>query len=313
LHADERLAVARTTDEKAILAYLLDLLGQIALDQGEDTRARALLEEGLTLHRATGDTRGSLNALIYLKRVLSALGEVSRARACTEELLTLSRAVGFRVGIAGALSFLGRLALAEGNAPRAGELFEESVALLREVKDNWPIVTNLQGIGVTLAALGRPVEAAWLWSAAEALCATLGLPLPPGERAFVSRALPAVRAELGEEAFTTAWAEGQAMTPEQVVAAGGHTALSSQPPAQATKRTRGTHHQLPSPSETLDLTEREVEVLRLVAQGLTDAQIAEALVISPRTVNAHLRSIYSKLDLPSRNAATYFALEHHLI
>jgi DNA-binding CsgD family transcriptional regulator len=49
------------------------------------------------------------------------------------------------------------------------------------------------------------------------------------------------------------------------------------------------------------------------AQGLTDAQIAEALVISPRTVNAHLRSIYSKLDITSRNAATYFALEHHLI
>ncbi len=54
-------------------------------------------------------------------------------------------------------------------------------------------------------------------------------------------------------------------------------------------------------------------MLRLVAQGLTDAQIAEALVISPRTVNAHLRSIYSKLGITSRHAATLFALEHHLI
>jgi DNA-binding CsgD family transcriptional regulator len=52
---------------------------------------------------------------------------------------------------------------------------------------------------------------------------------------------------------------------------------------------------LSSPSETLGLTEREEEVLHLVAQGLTDAQVADALVISPRTVNAHLRSIYSKL------------------
>ena len=56
-----------------------------------------------------------------------------------------------------------------------------------------------------------------------------------------------------------------------------------------------------------------VEVLRLVARGLADAQIAEIPVISPRTVNAHPRSIYNKLDIPSRNAATYFALEHHLI
>ncbi len=308
-HADEGLAVARAADEKAILAYLLDLLGQIALDQGEDTRARALLEEGLTLHRATGDTRGSLNALIYLKRVLSAEGEVSRARACTEELLTLSRAVGFRVGIAGALSFLGRLALTEGNMATAGELFQESVALLREVNDSWPIVTNLQGIGVTVAAQGRLVEAARLWSAAEALCATLGLPLPPGERAFVSRALPAVRAQLGEEAFTTAWAEGQAMTPEQALAALRHTMPASQPPVSV----RADHSHVPSPAALSELTEREVEVLRLVARGLTDAQVADALVISPRTVNAHLRSIYTKLDITSRNAATYFALEHHLV
>jgi len=54
-------------------------------------------------------------------------------------------------------------------------------------------------------------------------------------------------------------------------------------------------------------------VLRLVARGLSDAEVAELLVISPRTVNAHLRSIYSKLNITSRTAATYFAIEHHLI
>jgi DNA-binding NarL/FixJ family response regulator len=62
-----------------------------------------------------------------------------------------------------------------------------------------------------------------------------------------------------------------------------------------------------------DLSEREVEVLRLVARGLSDAQVAELLVISPRTVNAHLRSIYSKLNITSRHAATLFALEQRLI
>ncbi len=308
-HADEGLAVARAADEKAILAYLLDLLGQIALDQGEDNRARALLEEGLTLHRETGDTRGILNALTYLKRVLSAQGEMSRARVCAEEMLTLSRSVGFRVGLASALSFLGRLALAEGNVATAGELFEESVALLREVNDSWPIVTNLQGIGVTVAELGRPVEAARLWSAAEALCATLGLPLPPGERAFVSRALPAVRADLGEKAFTLAWTEGRAMTPEQALARLSHTMPASHPPVSA----RADRPHVHSPVSLNELTKREVEVLRLVARGLSDTQVADLLVISPRTVNAHLRSIYSKLGITSRHAATLFALQHQLI
>lgn len=312
-YAEEGLAVTRAVDDKVILGYLLDLLGQIALDQGEDARARALLEEGLTLHRKTGDTHGSVQALYHLKRVLAAEGEVTRARASAEEQLTLSRSMGYRVGIADALSFLGRLALEEGNVPTASELFEESLALLREVNDSWPIAANLQGIGVTLAAQGRLAEAAQLWGTAEALCARLGAPLPPEERAFVARASAAVRAELGEEGFALAWADGQAKTPEQALAVVEQTALSSHPPAPATRSARGTRHQLPSPSETLDLTEREVEVLRLVAQGLSDAQVAEALVISPRTVNAHLRSIYSKLGLTSRHAATLFAIKQQLI
>jgi DNA-binding NarL/FixJ family response regulator len=54
-------------------------------------------------------------------------------------------------------------------------------------------------------------------------------------------------------------------------------------------------------------------LLRLLAHGLSDAQIAELLVISPRTVNTHLRSISSKLGLTSRHAVTRYALDHHLV
>ena len=61
------------------------------------------------------------------------------------------------------------------------------------------------------------------------------------------------------------------------------------------------------------LTAREMEVLRLVAQGLTDAQVAEHLVISRRTVNWHLTSIYSKLQVSSRSAATRYAIEQKLV
>ncbi|TMC86489.1 MAG: response regulator transcription factor, partial [Chloroflexi bacterium] len=60
------------------------------------------------------------------------------------------------------------------------------------------------------------------------------------------------------------------------------------------------------------LTEREIEVLRAVAQGLTDIQVAERLVISHRTVHSHLNSIYSKLGITSRSAATRYAIEHDL-
>jgi DNA-binding NarL/FixJ family response regulator len=60
------------------------------------------------------------------------------------------------------------------------------------------------------------------------------------------------------------------------------------------------------------LSVRELEVLRLVAEALTDAQVAERLSLSPRTVGQHLRSIYNKLGVNSRAAATRFAFEHGL-
>ena len=61
------------------------------------------------------------------------------------------------------------------------------------------------------------------------------------------------------------------------------------------------------------LSEREREVLRLVAQGLTNAQVAERLFLSPRTINAHLNRIYAKLDVATRAAAVRFAADHDLV
>jgi DNA-binding CsgD family transcriptional regulator len=68
-----------------------------------------------------------------------------------------------------------------------------------------------------------------------------------------------------------------------------------------------------SASRSAGLTPREVEVLRLVATGLTDAQVADQLFLSPRTVGAHLRSIRAKLGVGSRSAATRYAIERELV
>ena len=76
---------------------------------------------------------------------------------------------------------------------------------------------------------------------------------------------------------------------------------------------------IPAPAESpresypAGLTEREVEVLRLVAQGLTSARVAERLVISTVTVSTHLRNIYGKLGVNSRGAAIRFAVERGLV
>ncbi len=93
------------------------------------------------------------------------------------------------------------------------------------------------------------------------------------------------------------------MTPEQALAALQRAEMPE--PRRAAK---------PSAPSTYPagLTEREVEVLREVAKGLTIAQIAAQLRMSFHTANAHMRSIYKKLEVTSRSAAVRYALEHHL-
>jgi DNA-binding NarL/FixJ family response regulator len=67
-----------------------------------------------------------------------------------------------------------------------------------------------------------------------------------------------------------------------------------------------------NPQSEMDLTDREVDVLRLLAAGLTNKDIADRLVLSPRTVQAHLYRIFGKLDVTTRSAATRYAVEHDL-
>ena len=70
---------------------------------------------------------------------------------------------------------------------------------------------------------------------------------------------------------------------------------------------------VPRRSRTDGLTAREVEILQRVTSGLTNRQLAEELGVSTRTIDAHLRSVYAKLGVKSRSAATRYAIEHHLV
>jgi DNA-binding NarL/FixJ family response regulator len=90
------------------------------------------------------------------------------------------------------------------------------------------------------------------------------------------------------------------MTMEQAIAEAMHSAVADAPVGTA-------------PHGPDDLSPREREVLSLVAQGLSDAQVADRLVMSPRTVNAHLTTVYRKLGVNSRGAATRYALDHKLV
>ena len=123
--------------------------------------------------------------------------------------------------------------------------------------------------------------------------------------------LRAVRAAAGGEAiFSPAIARrlaGYFATP-----ATGPGAPPEQAPPQAQEMPESAASAAPTSEYPAGLTAREVEVLRLVARGLTNAQTAQELFLSPRTVNAHLTSVYGKLGVSSRGAATRFAVDRGL-
>jgi len=123
-------------------------------------------------------------------------------------------------------------------------------------------------------------------------------------QALYDRMVAMVCRQLGEKAFKEALARGCAMTAAQV--------LSSQEAFEPQIVQRLPYAQAASVPSLAGLTAREREVLHLVAQGLTDAQVAEQLVISTRTVNTHLTSIYGKIGVSSRSAATRYAIEQHI-
>jgi predicted ATPase/serine/threonine protein kinase/DNA-binding CsgD family transcriptional regulator len=348
---EEALTLWREVGDKAHVAWALSWLAYMACQQGEYARGLALCEESLALHRQLESKIGTADVLLRLAEVrYFSLSAPELILSLLEEALALSKEVGDKMGIAVCLRLLGQFALSQGNAAEAHSLAGEALALFREIGDRpntalalcllarveanqgyYPIARTLyeeslataargvddmgliasclEGLAAVVAAQGELAWGARLWGAAETHRETIGVPLPPVERPAYEGSVSTARNHLGEKSFAAAWAEGRAMTPEQSLDAKGPVML----PQSFSTAASSTSPVKPAVTYPDGLTAREVEVLRLLAQGLTDAQIAEQLVISPRTVNNHLTSIYSKIQVSSRSAATRYAMEHQLI
>jgi len=278
------------------------------VSQSDPAIVHSLLEESLALSRELGDKVSIVSYFSLSGQLTLSQGDATTARTLAEKGLVLSREIGYRWGIAESLSLLAKAAAVEGDYAAARALSEKSLVISREVGDNVLIASSLEGLAGVATAQEKPMWAAQLWGAAEFLRETIDAPLPPIEQASYEQSITTARTQLGEKAFATAWAKGRTMTPEQ--------ALAVQEPAPVPEEHALGPAPIPLakvPAYPAGLTAREVEVLRLVAQGLTDAQVAELLVISPRTVNWHLTSIYSKIQVSSRSAATRYAIEQHVV
>jgi len=305
---EECIALCRAENDLWGLAVALWLLAQAVLNQGEAARARALLEESLVLCHQVSDPRGIPNALLVLGQVALVQGEYAATRRLLEESLALFREIGDRQGIAWGLQELGRLAFTQGDMATARSRYEEGLTLLRTFSHPWLIAHSLAGLAEVVAAQGQLAWAARLWGAAQSQLQSIGAVLLPLMRPNDERSVVAARIKLGEQAFASAWAEGRTMSLEQILA--NQQAMPSPRPVLTVPPSTATAF---APPLHARLTPREMDVLRLLAQSLTSAQIAGKLVISLLTVNTRVRSIYSKLGVTSRSAATRYAIKHKLV
>ena len=305
---EESLVLSREGGDVQRTAVSLMLLGAVLLFQGDLARAHARFEESLAVSREVGYKQNIGLSIFHLGIVAHQQGDVAGARSLLEESLVLFKEGGERGRIAEVFLELGLISFHQGDYAAARARMEESLQIARELDHKWNIAVCLEGLAVVVAAQGEPVRAVWFMSAAQALREAIATPLPSPIQAMHEYTIASARTQLGEQAFAAAWAEGCIMTPEQALATKGRTLLSTAVPLPLTiSSVPPAKSSAPSPA---GLTAREVEVLRLVAQGLTDAQVAEQLVISPCTVNTHLKSIYGKIQVTSRSAATRYAIEH---
>jgi len=340
--AEEGIRVSRETNDLFGLAGSLNTMGHVSVFRSDFTAARSFYEEGAEKYRALGDKRGYASELSTLGLASYFEGNLEKASEYYERALTISREIDSKYVVAGATRGLGAVAWQRGDHEKANALYKESLAATREVGDTYNPILVLLDLGllelakdnhpqaqkylkeslawVTKAdqrillpqfleafaslatAIKNPERAARLFGAAEALRENAGTPIFPVDRNEYKRHLTLARTQLDDAAFTAARNAGRAMTLEQAIEYALQSATASEISAKM----------LPT-TYSAGLTEREVDVLRWLARGLSNQEIADKLVLSRRTVHAHLRSIYSKLDVTTRSSATRVAIENKIV
>ena len=307
---EEGLALCRAAGEKVLMSTVQILFAQAELSLGHAARAQALLEEALSIYQEFGN----IPAIALIFNMLGRLALQQGALDKAEEFLTESERLARQIGDQHNLALRSRLLLAgltalQGDYTTARLRFEEGLATALALGHTNLIASGLKGLGCVAAAQGMHAWAAVLWGSAELLRESRSVAIA---QELYERMLVVVRSKLGEPAFEEAKAQGRALTAAQALAWLEAFTPQVPQPAQAAPSflPAAPTHLATSPA---GLTPRENEVLRLLATGLTSSQISEQLIISEHTVNGHIRSIYSKLGVTSRSAATRYAIEHKLV
>lgn len=290
--AQELLMFARRIGHTWGEARSLESMAALANASGDFVAAATLLEEAQQVARRAGDTWN-------LARVLGTFGDVERSRGEYAHAATLyaeSQTLFGEMGLGpypSVVHNLGYIALAGGDHARAFASFGEALAQFRRTGDRRGAAECVIGFGCVLSARGDAASAIHCFAAGSTALHRLNSQLWPSNLTDYERWLAHARARLSASEFEAAWAGGSAWTIEEAIRF---------------------VHQLPTPAPRSAglLTTRELEVARLVAQGMTNRQVADALVVTEKTAANHTQRVLDKLGVHSRAQLAARAVEFEL-
>ncbi|MEU9126406.1 LuxR C-terminal-related transcriptional regulator [Streptomyces sp. NPDC048506] len=280
------------------LAHAVQFAGLTALFGGDFPAAVRLLEEAYDRHRATADLWAEWTAL-FLLALVYCLTDNPRASAMAEQCLALCDAHDARWSRSYPLWLLGLQHWLGGDAQRAIPLLQDGLRIARSGRNLLCAAQCLEVLAWATAKDGCGEQAAALLGAAQTTWQSAGIALPGLGRLlhYHSECEARLRASLGDTAYAAAVKMGTELTLDEAT----DYALGEPPTPPTTLRPA--HPPMP-------LTRRQRQVIELLAQGLTDKQIAGKLVLSPRTVEGHVYRLLAVLGFDSRTQIATWAVEN---
>jgi predicted ATPase/DNA-binding CsgD family transcriptional regulator/Tfp pilus assembly protein PilF len=338
----ESLAIAERVHDAGVEARALRGLGILASNQSEFERAETLFTQALARFRSVEDQPGVARALNDLGLIANRQGEHDRAVAYQEEALPISRAVGDEWQVGVILGNLGGAYYERGEYARGEALFQEALEICRRIDDTFGIAVNLYNLGNSVLERGDPVGALAHYRESLTLTGTLdeghlasrtldrlGVALhqtgASRQAARLSGAAGAFRESVGDTLFLEEDANLR-MRYQQISDALGEADFEAAreagrlvpfdialTEALALADSILASHRAEPAREATGLTVREIDVLRLLAEGQPDKAIANLLYISPRTASSHVAAIMAKLGVETRTAAVALAIRSGLV
>jgi len=306
---EEISQLMRATGDIQTEALAVSNLGALASERGEFERARELLARALELQREMNSMRDIPYSLANLAEVWFRLGDYTLAEDLFNEAITALRDYADAGTAAIVTDNHARLVCARGDMPRAAAMILDSVGVLTGIGDRHSMVLNAETLAALCVHRQEHAVAVEFLAAAATIRAEIGATLNPVELAEVETLTSQTRCALGEHRFAAHWTAGTGMDFDALSRRMTIVARDIAGPSIAPSPTPVPG---PPPIEH-NLTNRELQVLRLLAEGRSTKEISDLLSISPRTTATHVTNILGKLEVTSRTAAVAWAMRAGLV